>query len=69
MLLICACSSFQEERQSNLYPQGIVSAGYTVPKDSLEDPVVIPLPESELPRIAAGDPAISPLVTNVTPAG
>ncbi|MFN5183543.1 MAG: two-component regulator propeller domain-containing protein [Bacteroidota bacterium] len=72
LLLICFISSCNKnkEESTNTHELKVVEAkGYVVPKDSMAEPKVIPVDESKLKKVPAGNPKVVPTNLNVHIAG
>ncbi|MBE7443708.1 MAG: hypothetical protein HS119_14775, partial [Flavobacteriales bacterium] len=66
MLFLAACNRQQEQPPKNTFaPKSTEAKGYVVPKDSVSEPVVIPVDESKLTKIPVGKPTVVPTNTNI----
>ncbi|MBX2959751.1 MAG: SpoIIE family protein phosphatase [Flavobacteriales bacterium] len=66
MLFLAACNRQQEQTPKNTFaPKTTEAKGYVVPKDSVSEPVVIPVDESKLTKIPVGKPTVVPTNTNI----
>jgi len=68
-LFSCSEKQKEQERANTFAPKVVEANGYVVPKDSMRVPLVIPVDESKLTKIAVGNPLVVPTNTNVHPAG
>jgi ligand-binding sensor domain-containing protein/serine phosphatase RsbU (regulator of sigma subunit) len=69
-LLLIACGKRDtQEPQAIRGPKVVPAVGYVVPKDSISEPVVIPIDESKLTKVPAGKPNVVAANVNVHPAG
>jgi ligand-binding sensor domain-containing protein/serine phosphatase RsbU (regulator of sigma subunit) len=66
ILLFIGCNKKNEQIKQNSYAPKVIDAkGYTVPADSIKQPVIIELDESKLPKIPLGRPKVFPTNTNI----
>jgi len=67
LLIIFSCNRNQQRSPLSFTPKVVKAHGYTIPKDSMAEPKVIPAGKPTVVR--AGTPKVVPTNTNVNPAG
>jgi len=70
LLIFFSCDRQQKQTRPKAFGPIVVEAeGYVVPKDSMAEPRVIPVDESNLKKIPVGKPKVVLTNTNIHPAG
>ncbi|MEI7500865.1 MAG: two-component regulator propeller domain-containing protein [Bacteroidota bacterium] len=68
LLIITACTRQQEQTQSgDIIPKVVEAKGYIVPRDSISEPVVVPVGTTTVVKV--GTPEVITINTNIHPVG
>lgn len=60
-----SCHNEEKNLRQTTAPKVVEAKGYVVPKDSMAEPVVIPVDESKLTKVPVGEPMVVPTNTNI----